>query len=105
MEGGPIYISDIQRTTLGRWYYEFTHISGPSRYLAGFEFEEGHKNFFSIYPHEILPDSETYYCGCTAQIEPYKSIGFQSLKPDSTIGISFDAFTNRIDFRTETEIK
>ena len=46
-----------------------------------------------------------FYLGCTAKIKSYQPIGFKSLKNDSTIGISFDAFSNRIDFRTESEIK
>ena len=52
-----------------------------------------------------MPDSSVFYRGCNTNIQSYQQIGFKSLKNDSTIGISFDAFSNRIDFRTESEIK
>lgn len=72
-------------------------------YIAGFRFVS--QSFFAFYPHSALPDSSVIYSGCQAPIRSYSLAGFKSLKDNSTIGISFDAFTNKIGFRVENEQK
>ncbi|EAX93728.1 hypothetical protein TVAG_354670 [Trichomonas vaginalis G3] len=97
------YMSNLHQNKKGRWYFEVTHISGPNIYIAGFRFDEG--AYYGFYPQMKLPDAVVIYLGCQSNVEDYQPLGFRSLKSDSTIGISFDAFINRINFRIGNEQK
>ena len=98
-------MSNIYHAHKGRWYYELTHYSGPNQHVSGFLLNHINYARALFYPRSILPDASIFLENCSSTVDSYTPLGFKYLTNTSTIGISYDAFNDRIDFRVENESK
>ena len=88
----------------GRWYYEFTHVSGTGYHLVGFNLSSAR---FFAYPQGCTSCLKIGYWDTRVQedIDCFENIGFTNVSVDHTIGLSFDTFSRVFTIFYESQIR
>ena len=76
----------------GRWYFEYTHLSGDRYYIAGFHI---HGRVISVYPQGSGTGLKIYFAnGIEVEgYEPYQSIGLSNFVYNQTVGLAYDTYS------------
>ena len=80
-----------KKRSIGKWYYEFTHISGTNYHLAGFAF--GSSTIY-VYPQGNPRLLKIYFTSLSIEegLKEYNTINFTDVVENHTVGLSFDSF-------------
>ena len=98
------YAKTTKNKANGRWYYEFTHVSGTNYHLVGFKLDSAR---FYVYPQGCTSCLKLAYWSTDVQedIACYGDIGFTDVVVDHTIGLSFDTFSRIFTIYYESQIR
>jgi len=98
-----MYTSTRCKNKVGRWYFEFTHVSGDNFHILGFI--DGNFRRLAYYASGALPDSRVL---CDNSLSPskvdYELIGFTNVGTSSTIGLGLDQYKGEFFIRSSNQI-
>lgn len=96
-----VYSSSKERVSKGKYYYEFTHISGNNYHLIGYSSNNG---YIAFYPQNNLPSSKIYYSGLI-KCNYSGNLNLKDVDNLHTVGVGLDLDNYQFYIRTKTSVR
>ena len=96
--------SSTKKPSKGRWYYEFTHISGTNFHGVGFKLQD---RSIEVYPGGCADCLKLYYKNIEVKenVPSNQNIGFANVVAKHTVGLGFDTYSRVFTINYENQIR